>query len=203
MNKTAGAVILVAVLTFCCWAVQLGGLAALNASCNNAPEELSTFFASQEGMAAQNASQFWADMGAYYDTYTLGQVPACSQVFSFQWWIVVAEFLLIMAIPVAAMSSSMLRHTRLAWVGCLAVMTAFNWMFAARYSNASWRMSAFEESIPDTYTRLNTAYAGYIMVGICNVLWMFPLAMEHEEHAYGKTPGRTDVAKAAAGEERV
>jgi len=36
MNKTAGAVILVAVLTFCCWAVQLGGLAALNASCNNA-----------------------------------------------------------------------------------------------------------------------------------------------------------------------
>jgi hypothetical protein len=36
MNKTAGAVVAVAVLAFCCWAIQLGGVASLQASCNNA-----------------------------------------------------------------------------------------------------------------------------------------------------------------------
>lgn len=45
MNRTSLAVLAVAALAMCCWAVQLGGVAALNASCNNVPSDISTFLA--------------------------------------------------------------------------------------------------------------------------------------------------------------
>lgn len=51
-------------------------------------------------------------------------------------------------------------------VGCLAVLTALNWQFAARYSDLIWRTRGLQEELPTLTMRITVTAAGACCCGI-------------------------------------
>lgn len=169
------------ILAFCCWAVQLGGLAALQSSCNSAPQKIADYAAANN---LPNVAAVFGQIANYNDDYVYGTNPGCNRIFGFQWWITWFYFFLLVA---ALFCSGSAVHDIALSVGVLlGTLTAVLFQFCHRYSVIVWNMdnidSPFWNLIDDEVrTRIQCTYAGYILEAISAMLLLFAINLRANE----------------------
>jgi hypothetical protein len=175
----------VVAFSLCCWVIQLGGLSALQSSCNNASTSIANYAAQNNTQVAELFQQF-----AYLtDEYDDGYSPGCAYIFGLQWFL--TWLLLVVLIAVAACAAGpnfALQSTGLAWGFIICIMTPLFWYLSSRYRAANWRLHYDPSpgwralySSGEVETRVQVTWAGYILESICCPLLLFGIsaAMAH------------------------
>uniref|UniRef100_A0A7S0RD99 Uncharacterized protein n=1 Tax=Chlamydomonas leiostraca TaxID=1034604 RepID=A0A7S0RD99_9CHLO len=156
-------------LTFCTWAVYLGGLASLQDDCSTEQVE--------------SLDSVWG----------LSALP-CSKVFRFHWFIMSWEVVVVAMLAVAAVTGK-LASMRTSFVGLFAISTllyieASNTFLTAQSATVTGQY--FQEGQPEH--RLRTITAGAIMTALMNAIIVTVIGMNEEAAA----PAKAEDVKAAA-----
>ncbi|KAK9829942.1 hypothetical protein WJX72_008770 [[Myrmecia] bisecta] len=172
------------VFAFCCWCVQLGGLAALNHDCNNVPADIAAY-AQQQNLT--NVASVFQSVSNYNEAYNYGTAPRCSVIFGLQWWITVAFFFIILGIAVCAASDTALLATGFAWGISLGVVSAILWLLCQRYNVIDWSLDNVNtplwRALRSLKTPIQVTYAGYILESISAVLVFFAINAQYHKPA--------------------
>lgn len=143
-----------AILAFCTWAVSLAGVASLQAAC----------------------SPGW---GSFLGAGSLNGLTgglSCHRMFRYQWFIVILEFVLLVALIIAAASRTYNR-SRLAWVGLFAVATLLYIQLTDEF------MSVRDYGYPfGARNRVRTMLAGALMTAVVNFFLLVAFGFWDEDH---------------------
>jgi len=149
-------------LAFCTWLVSLGGLSALQHDC-----------------------------GTQYAPAVRGfSVATCRRVYRYYWFIVAFEFAVLAGVAMSTVAAKLV-HSRIAWVGMLAIATLL-YMQASDSFLTGQRLPAFAGGQP--MHRARTMTAGCIMTTVANIFLLLALGWVAEETAVKRTTvGETNV----------
>jgi hypothetical protein len=171
--------------TFCCWVVQLGGLSALQSSCNSASDSIVNYAVQNNNTRISQIFQEFALTAEYTDGYA----PGCIYVFGLQWFLTMLLFVILVAVIVCANGDGFALHsTGLAWAIILGIMTPLFWYLSSRYRAVNWKINNDPSPLwralytsGELKTRIEVAWAGYILESICCPLLIFGIsaAMTH------------------------
>lgn len=148
-------------LCFCTWCVYLGGLASMQAICQNAPNDNGS--AGLAGGVGFPSSQ------------------QCSSIYSYWWFVMAFEFVAIVFGFIAAMSTNMLASWRMSALGMFVIATILYIEASNSFYSVLVSSPYYGDNQAPQIHRIRTVVAGAIMTAVMNGIAVIVLGMRDED----------------------